>query len=133
MPSDSATFDRGRSPDKNSSTASRRNSSGYFDGRPIRATPSSAQDRAENGVHHRGETSFLDYVRQKLPFRVEVIQTDNRSLFDSQFTGTCSTAASHVYIKPAKPRLNGKVEGSHRIDRAHGRGRDRCRYPGRRR
>ena len=34
MPSDSATFDRGRSPDKNSSTASRRNSSGYFDGRP---------------------------------------------------------------------------------------------------
>ena len=38
MPSDSATLDRGLSPDKNNSTASRRNSSVYFRGRPILAS-----------------------------------------------------------------------------------------------
>ena len=32
-------------------------------------------------------------------------------------TTTCSTGAiGHVYIRPATPRLNGKVERSHRID-----------------
>jgi transposase InsO family protein len=31
-------------------------------------------------------------------------------------TGTCSTKASTVKIKPRTPRLNGKVERSHRID-----------------
>ena len=38
-PNDSAIWYRGRSELRNSSTASRRNSSGYFDGRPIRASP----------------------------------------------------------------------------------------------
>lgn len=45
---------------------------------------------------------FLDYVIQRLPFQVEVIQTDN--------------GIAHTYIKPRTPRLIGKVERSHRID-----------------
>jgi transposase InsO family protein len=60
---------------------------------------------------------FVDYVLQKLPFAVEVIQTDNGPEFASQFHyHVLDRGISHVYIKPATPRLNGKVERSHRID-----------------
>ena len=60
---------------------------------------------------------FLDYVIQKLPFRVEVIQTDNGAEFQSSFHyHVLDRGISHVYIKPSTPRLNGKVERSHRID-----------------
>jgi transposase InsO family protein len=60
---------------------------------------------------------FLDYVAEKLPFRIECIQTDN----DAEFQGTfhwhvLDRGIGHVYIRPATPRLNGKVERSHRID-----------------
>ena len=60
---------------------------------------------------------FLDYVLEKLPFRVEVIQTDNGAEFQSQLHyHILDRGIRHVYIKPATPRLNGKVERSHRID-----------------
>jgi len=60
---------------------------------------------------------FVDYVLEKLPFRVEVIQTDNGAEFASQFHyHVLDAGIGHVYIKPATPRLNGKVERSHRID-----------------
>jgi transposase InsO family protein len=60
---------------------------------------------------------FIDYVFEKLPFRVEVVQTDNGTEFGSQFHyHVLDAGAGHVYIKPATPRLNGKVERSHRID-----------------
>jgi transposase InsO family protein len=60
---------------------------------------------------------FVDYVVQKLPFAVEVIQTDNGAEFASQFHyHVLDQGIGHVYIKPATPRLNGKVERSHRID-----------------
>jgi transposase InsO family protein len=60
---------------------------------------------------------FLDYVLEKLPFEVEVIQTDNGVEFGSQFHyHVLDRGIGHVYIKPATPRLNGKVERSHRID-----------------
>jgi transposase InsO family protein len=60
---------------------------------------------------------FLDYVVQKLPFRVEVIQTDNGAEWQSSFHWhVLDRGISHVYIKPSTPRLNGKVERSHRID-----------------
>lgn len=60
---------------------------------------------------------FLDYVLEKLPFKVEVIQTDNGAEFGSQFHyHVLDRGIGHVYIKPATPRLNGKVERSHRID-----------------
>ena len=60
---------------------------------------------------------FVDYALEKLPFRVEVIQTDNGAEFGSQFHyHVLDAGIGHVYIKPATPRLNGKVERSHRID-----------------
>jgi transposase InsO family protein len=59
----------------------------------------------------------LDYLLEKLPFRVEAIQTDNGGEFGSQFHyHVLDRSIKHIYIKPATPRLNGKVERSHRID-----------------
>ena len=53
----------------------------------------------------------------KLPFRVERIQTDNGAEFQSAFHDhVLDRGIGHVYIRPATPRLNGKVERSHRID-----------------
>jgi transposase InsO family protein len=52
-----------------------------------------------------------------LPFRVELIQTDDGAEFASAFHWhVLDRGIRHVYIKPATPRLNGKVERSHRID-----------------
>lgn len=60
---------------------------------------------------------FIDYVLSRLPFHAEVIQTDNGSEFQSQFHWhVMDKGIRHVYIKPRTPRLNGKVERSHRID-----------------
>jgi transposase InsO family protein len=60
---------------------------------------------------------FLDHVLQKLPFQVDVIQTDNGSEFQTSFHWhVLDRGIRHTYIKPATPRLNGKVERSHRID-----------------
>jgi transposase InsO family protein len=60
---------------------------------------------------------FLDYVAQRLPFRIEKVQTDNGPEFQSAFHyHLLDRGIAHVYIKPATPRLNGKVERSHRID-----------------
>ncbi|MEY2230148.1 IS481 family transposase [Streptomyces sp. BF23-19] len=60
---------------------------------------------------------FLDYVLERLPFRVEVIQTDNGAEFQSAFHWhVLDKGIAHTYIKPASPHLNGKVERSHRID-----------------
>ena len=60
---------------------------------------------------------FVDYVLEKLPFRVESIQTDNGAEFQAPFHWhVLDRGIRHVYIKPATPRLNGKVERSHRID-----------------
>jgi hypothetical protein len=46
-----------------------------------------------------------------------VIQTDNGVEFGASFHWhVLDRGAGHVYIKPRTPRLNGKVERSHRID-----------------
>ena len=61
----------------------------------------------------------MDYLLDKLPFRVEAIQTDNGSEFQTAFHWhLADRGIRHIYIKPATPRLNGKVERSHRIDGA---------------
>ena len=58
-----------------------------------------------------------DYALSRLPFRTEVIQTDNGSEFQGQFHWhVLDKGINHVYIKPRRPRLNGKVERSHRSD-----------------
>lgn len=60
---------------------------------------------------------FIDYVLSRLPFKTLIIQTDNGSEFQEQFHWhILDKGINHVYIKPRRPRLNGKVERSHRID-----------------
>ena len=60
---------------------------------------------------------FVDYVLERLPFSVQIIQTDNGAEFQSAFHyHVLDKGVSHRYIKPRTPRLNGKVERSHRID-----------------
>lgn len=60
---------------------------------------------------------FIDYVLSRLPFRTEVIQTDNGAEFREQFHWhILDKGINHVYIKRRTPGLNGKVERSHRID-----------------
>lgn len=73
--------------------------------------------RIYDRLNQRTAIQFADYVLQKLPFRVEKIQTDNGAEFQSAFhCHLLDRGIHHVYIKPATPRLNGKVERSHRID-----------------
>jgi transposase InsO family protein len=73
--------------------------------------------RIYDRLHQKTAIQFVDYVLEKLPFKVEVIQTDNGAEFGSQFHyHVLDRGIGHVYIKPATPRLNGKVERSHRID-----------------
>lgn len=68
-------------------------------------------------LNQKTAIQFLDYVLEKLPFRVERIQTDNGAEFQSAFHyHVLDRGIGHVYIRPATPRLNGKVERSHRID-----------------
>ena len=60
---------------------------------------------------------FMDYVLEKLPFQVECVQTDNGAEFQGGFHWhLLDRGIGHVYIKAKTPRLNGKVERSHRID-----------------
>jgi transposase InsO family protein len=68
-------------------------------------------------LNQKTAIQFLDYVLERLPFRVEVIQTDNGVEFGTSFHWhVLDKGIGHVYIKPRTPRLNGKVERSHRID-----------------
>ena len=67
--------------------------------------------------NQRTAIRFLNEVRQRLPFRIHVLQTDNGAEFQSQFHWHAeSLDIKHVYIRPRTPHLNGKVERSHRID-----------------
>ena len=60
---------------------------------------------------------FIDHVLSKLPFQVEKVQTDNGQEFGSAFHWhLLDMGIGHVKIRPRTPRLNGKVERSHRID-----------------
>jgi len=60
---------------------------------------------------------FLEDVLRRVPFRVQVVQTDNGAEFQSHFHWRLEALdIRHVYIRPRTPHLNGKVERSHRID-----------------
>jgi len=60
---------------------------------------------------------FAGEVLRRLPFRVHVMQTDNGAEFQSRFHWYLDRLdIRHVYIRPRTPRLNGKVERSHRVD-----------------
>jgi len=61
--------------------------------------------------------AFIDYVAERLPFKIDTIQTDNGAEFQTMFHWhVLDKGFGHTYIRPATPRLNGKVERSHRID-----------------
>ena len=67
--------------------------------------------------NQKAAISFVDEVVRRLPFRVLVIQTDNGAEFQSNFHWHLEGQdIRHVYIRPKTPRLNGKVERSHRVD-----------------
>ncbi len=67
--------------------------------------------------NQRTAIRFLNEVRSRLPFRIQVLQTDNGGEFQSEFHWHAeSLDIKHVYIRPRTPHLNGKVERSHRID-----------------
>jgi transposase InsO family protein len=73
--------------------------------------------RLYDRLNQKTAIQFVDYALERLPFRVEVIQTDNGSEFQASFHWhVLDKGIGHVYIKPLRPRLNGKVERSHRID-----------------
>jgi transposase InsO family protein len=68
-------------------------------------------------LNQKTANQFVDYVLEKLPFPVPQIQTDNGAEFQASFHWhLLDRGIRHVYIKPSTPRLNGKVERSHRID-----------------
>jgi len=68
-------------------------------------------------LNQKTAIQFVDYVLERLPFQVQVIQTDNGGEFGSSFHyHVLDKGIGHKYIKPRTPRLNGKVERSHRID-----------------
>ena len=61
---------------------------------------------------------FIDYVVEKFPFRLHTIRTDRGHEFQAKFHWHVEDLGMrHVYIKPRTPRLNGKVERSHRTDK----------------
>jgi transposase InsO family protein len=73
--------------------------------------------RIYDRLNQKTAIQFADYVIARLPFRVQTIQTDNGAEFQTSFHWhLADRGIRHVYIKPATPRLNGKVERSHRID-----------------
>lgn len=61
---------------------------------------------------------FMNYVVNKFPFRIHTVQTDNGHEFQAKFHWHIEDLGMrHVYIKPASPHLNGKVERSHSTDK----------------
>jgi transposase InsO family protein len=73
--------------------------------------------RIYDRLGQKSAIQFVDDVLEKLPFHVERIQTGNGSAFQAQVHWhVLDRGIEHVYIRPATPRLNGKVERSHRID-----------------
>jgi transposase InsO family protein len=70
-----------------------------------------------DACNQRTAIRFIDDVRRRLPFRIQVVQTDNGAEFQSDFHWHLEqNDIRHVYIRPRTPRLNGKVERSHRVD-----------------
>lgn len=60
---------------------------------------------------------FINYVIDKFPFRIKIVRTDNGHEFQAKFHWhLLDVGIDHIYIKKGTPRLNGKVERSHKTD-----------------
>ncbi|MEU9413128.1 IS481 family transposase [Streptomyces sp. NPDC048281] len=69
-------------------------------------------------LNQTSAVQFVDYALQRLPLQVEVIQTGNGAEFQPAFHfHVFDKDIDHACTKPRTPRLNGKAERSHRIDR----------------
>lgn len=67
--------------------------------------------------NQKSAIDFIDYVINKFPFRIHTVRTDNGHEFQAKFHWHVEDLGiRHVYIKPGTPRLNGRVERSHRTD-----------------
>ena len=70
-----------------------------------------------DSLNQKTSIQFTDYVLANMPFKINCIQTDNGSEFAQQYHWHLHDLnIQHIYIRPRTPRLNGKVERSHRID-----------------
>ena len=96
-----------------------------LEGKPIKRFQYTAIDDATRiralqiYERHNQETAikFIDHVIARFPFRIHTVRTDNGHEFQAQFHWHVEDLGiGHVYIKPRTPRLNGKVERSHRTD-----------------
>jgi transposase InsO family protein len=95
------------------------------DGNPVKRFPYTAIDDATRiralMVYQRHTQAnairFVDHVVDKFPFRIHTVKTDNGHEFHAKFHWHLhDIGINHVYIKPASPHLNGKVERSHSTD-----------------
>ena len=71
------------------------------------------------GVYRRATavkaTSFLGQLRERMPFKVNVIQVDGGSEFCAQFEDACKELGIHLFVLPPRsPKLNGHVERAQR-------------------
>jgi hypothetical protein len=67
--------------------------------------------RTYDRLNQKTAIQFVDYVLEKLPFEVESSRPITGASSSPRSTGTSvDRGIRHVYIKPATPRLNGKVE-----------------------
>lgn len=65
----------------------------------------------------RNAIDFLDQVKKAFPAAIQEIQTDHGPEFATEFTFHLDDEGiRHRTIRPRTPRLNGKVERSHRTD-----------------
>ena len=68
--------------------------------------------------NHENAISFVNYFVGKFPFRIHTIRTDHGHEFQSKFHWhVADLGINHTYIRVHPPRLNGKVERSHRTDK----------------
>ena len=73
--------------------------------------------RAYPRCDQRTSVQFIDYVLAKLPFAAGASRQTTGRKFGSAFHWhLLDKGIAHRYIKPRTPRLNGKVERSHRVD-----------------
>lgn len=63
----------------------------------------------------RNGRDFLQQVLARMPFPVKAVQIDGGSEFKAEFEEACAALALPLFVLPPKsPKLNGRVERSHR-------------------
>ena len=78
----------------------------------IRALTVYTRHTQKNAIH------LLDHVIKRFPFQIHTVRTDRGHEFQAQFHWhLADRGIRHVSTKPRTPRLNGKVERSHRTDK----------------